>query len=149
VIVYDDFCADTRKCYQDVLDFIGVPDDNRSSFPVVNGARAHSIGALPKLIMQPPRWLVPVLCDLVRPTLRAVGIRQIRNTIIESMARSTRRVPLREEFRLELAAAFEEEVALLSELLERDLSHWLAAPRTSSSPTSGMSRSAPPCIVPL
>jgi hypothetical protein len=36
VIVLDDMAANPRQCYQDVLRFLGLPDDGRAEFPTVN-----------------------------------------------------------------------------------------------------------------
>jgi hypothetical protein len=49
---------------------------------------------------------------------------------------------LSDEFRDTLHAAFQEEVALLSRLLQRDLSHWLAAPGIVADPVINEARSA-------
>lgn len=39
IILFEEFCEDTKKIYENVLSFLNVPSDNRSVFPVVNSAK--------------------------------------------------------------------------------------------------------------
>ena len=39
IILFDDFVKDPRASYQAVLDFIGVTDDGRQAFPVINDSK--------------------------------------------------------------------------------------------------------------
>jgi hypothetical protein len=77
---------------------------------------------LKRLIRRPP----PLLPDLSRPK-RTIGpkpLEAFKREVVTRNGLKASRPPLSPEFRAELVEAFRGEVALLSELLGRDLSHW-------------------------
>ena len=41
IIIFDDFVADTRAVYREVLDFLAVPDDGRLNFAKVRRSQVH------------------------------------------------------------------------------------------------------------
>lgn len=49
VLVFEEFFADPRVGYLQVLDFLGLKDDGRCEFGAVNSARLHRIRALAKM----------------------------------------------------------------------------------------------------
>jgi hypothetical protein len=59
---------------------------------------------------------------------RSVGARrqQVAAVVARAIMKPAPRVPLREEFRRELYGYFREDVALLSRILDRDLSRWVS-----------------------
>jgi hypothetical protein len=123
LILYDDFTASPAAVYQDTLDFLGVPHDGRTEFPRINENKRARIAWLRRLYRKPPT----VLRDVVRGLKQAGGaeeITELQKKIVELNTVKERRPPLSPELRGELVETFREEVALLSRLLNRDLSHW-------------------------
>jgi hypothetical protein len=124
IIVFDDFIADTRRVYLDVLEFLGVPDDGKESFPRVNENKVHRFPSAARLLFRPSGWAAPFV-NLMK---RSVGARrqQVAAVVARAIMKPAPRVPLREEFRRELYDYFREDVALLSRILDRDLSRWVS-----------------------
>jgi hypothetical protein len=123
LIIYDDLAAYPQKIYQEILDFLGVPDDARSRFPRMNENKKARVTWLRDFYRRPP----PVLRQAFRTlkqALGAEGLTAVKDKIVDLNTVQERRPPLPATFRAELAEAFREEIALLSEIVNRDLSHW-------------------------
>jgi hypothetical protein len=123
LILYDDFAASPRQVYSEVVEFLGLPPDERTEFPRINDNKRAKVGWLRNLIRKPP----PVLREAYREVKARVGPKRldaIRQGVIERITVKERRDPLSPAFRAELVDVFRGEVALLSRLLGRDLSHW-------------------------
>jgi hypothetical protein len=52
------------------------------------------------------------------------GLSAVKKKVVDLNTVRARRQPLSPEFRAELVETFRDEVALLSRLMNRDLSHW-------------------------
>lgn len=124
LILYDDFTASPQRVYDEVIDFLGIPHDGRTAFPRINENKRARVAWLRALYRKPPA----VLRDAIRNLKQAVGEERISAVKKKMVALNTvreQRPPLSPEFRAELVAGFRQEVALLSHLLNRDLSHWV------------------------
>lgn len=122
IILFDDFVANPAVEYKRLLSFLELPDDNRLEFPHVNEAIQYKwlwLGQFPKRL----RWHVTKpLATLRRKTgLRGTGLLK---TIDRFNAVPAQRPPLRPEFQRHLTEVFGDEVRLLEELLDQDLSSW-------------------------
>lgn len=118
VLIFDDFKRDAQAAYRQTLEFLEVPDDGRAQFPIVNPRRQ---------VKRP--WLHKALSAL-GSAKRRLGIRRglgVHGLLARHVFSEQRHASPDPEMRVELANAFACEVALLSRLLDRDLSHWLAA----------------------
>ena len=125
VIVFDDLRSDARGVYTRALEFLGVEDDGRDSFPRVNANKAHRGGALARITQRPPASLVAA----ARGVKRVTGVERLG---VLSRLRSSNRVEgeraaIDAELADELARAFADDIGLLGELIGRDLSHWARA----------------------
>jgi hypothetical protein len=123
LILYDDFAASPQAVYDDVVQFLEIPHDNRRDFPRINDNKRARVAWLRNFLRKPP----PFLRTTVRSLKRTAGGARLASVTAGVVARNTvneRRPPLPPAFRAELVEAFREEVALLSRLLNRDLSHW-------------------------
>lgn len=127
LILFDDFKADTRRVYQDVLSFLGVPDDNRHCFPVINERKAHRSTWLARILQdshnRPAMWLRYM--DLLLSKTPGLKYLHLKDRLLD-LNLSTRRPPsLHPLFWQELADAFRDDIDRLSTILDRDLDHWL------------------------
>lgn len=116
VIVFDHFRQDTLQVYRRVLDFLGLPDDGRVSFPVVN----------PSKVVHCRR--VAGVVRLGAAVKRSIGIRRsfgVWRAISPLVSRTQPRSSLDSEFRAELIEYFREDVERLSMLVGLDLTFWL------------------------
>ncbi len=123
LILYDDFAASPQRVYDDIIEFLGVPHDNRADFPRINDNKRARLAWLRNFARKPP----PALRTAVRRLKQAVGaegVTAVKTKIVGLNTVREKRPPLSPAFRAELVEAFREEVALLSRLLHRDLSHW-------------------------
>lgn len=124
LILYDDFAASPENVYAEVIDFLDIPHDNRTEFPRINENRRARLPWLKDFYRRPP----PALRSAFRGLKRAVGpegINAVKERIVDLNTVKERRPPLSADFRAELVEAFHDEVALLSQILDRDLRHWV------------------------
>lgn len=126
-IVLDDVKADPGEVYRKVLAFLGVPDDGRRSFPVMNVAKERRSMLLYKMMKSLSKVYnkVPILRDM-----------RGRFGVIRRFNRwnsaNRERMPMSGAMRQKLRDYFYEDVSTLSALLERDLSGWLSDSRDTS-----------------
>ena len=124
IILFDDFEADPGEAYGDVLEFLGVPSAGRDSFGAVNQNKRHRSGFVARFTQRPPRVLMAGL-GIVKSVLgfKTVNLmRYVRDINTEVVKRE----PLSPAMRKALASCFEQDIRLLSEIIDRDLSHWIA-----------------------
>jgi len=126
VVVLDDVRENPRREYVRVLDFLGVPDDGRTAFPVHNPARewrsrraAQVIRTLAKAVT----WSKHVRGILPRRSLGIIRRLQAWN------ARQRPRPPLSPDVRAQLEVYFADDLARLERLLGREFPHWRSAQR--------------------
>lgn len=121
-VCFDDFVADTGAAYREVLEFLDLPDDGRTSFEPQNVRKRQKSGLLADFTERTPRWLV----SLALRTKQALGIE--RWGVLDRLRRwnvcaAERRTATR-SLRAEIRAKYAQDVARLSSLIGRDLSHW-------------------------
>jgi len=117
ILLLDDMKNNPRREYLKVLDFLNLPDEGRTHFPVLNKSKSV-------------RW--PLLRRVVKGAgqLRArLGIpplgKGIYYKLITFNAKYSPRQPLPEDFVREMKAFYKDDVELLAQLINRDLSYWL------------------------
>lgn len=124
VIVFDDFQRETAKVYAEMMDFLGLEHDGRTSFPPINVNKRLRSTRLEDLLQRPP-WPVQPMLDVLKqvgPVKRSLlAVRMRLKSLNEDR---TKREALSRAMRAELADVFREDVGLLGEQLGRDLSHW-------------------------
>lgn len=122
-IVFDDFKADTIGIYKSVLEFLEIPHDGRTVFPKINVRKTSRFKFISRIIKRPPSFLFPVRNALKKLLGRKSNL--VARKISSLLSKPLKRKDLSMEFRRELASFFKEDVMLLSDLLKRDLSHWM------------------------
>jgi hypothetical protein len=124
LILYDDFIASPPGVYSEVIEFLGIPHDNRTAFPRINENKRTKVTWLRNFLRKPP----PALRTAFRGLKQAVGeegISAVKKKVLALNTVQEHRRPLSPELRAELVETFREEVQLLSRLMNRDLSHWV------------------------
>ncbi|MFN3729747.1 MAG: sulfotransferase family protein [Fimbriimonadaceae bacterium] len=130
VILFDDFRKDPGAEYRKVLSFLGVPDDGRTDFEIKNAAKEHGNNPVGKMVLGLP--------NPVRKVFRALGLKhrvKIMDKVM-STAKPADRTPLPPDIEAEVRAYFRDDVILLEQLIDRDLSHWYQIKTAAAVPTS-------------
>jgi len=122
VLVLDDVKENPRREYLKMLDFLGVPDDGRTEFPVYNPAKERRWPWLRRAVLAMGRASRSVKEVLGIPTVWGTGI---LNSIDKLNIRYRPRPPMPPELRAEITEYFKADVSTLSHLLNRDLSTWV------------------------
>jgi hypothetical protein len=125
VLLYDDFAADPRKVYEQVLRFLGLEFDGRDRWPRKQPSRAYRQRWLQELLYRPPRGMARLAESAASGAApRHEWLRRARRRLLRWNTVYTRPAPLSPELRAEIHAALAADIAKLSDLLGRDLSHW-------------------------
>ncbi|SHF57677.1 Sulfotransferase domain-containing protein [Desulfacinum infernum DSM 9756] len=116
VIIFDDFVQNAKKVYETLLEFLGIPSDGRENFERVNPRRGYRFQWLQSLVLR--------LGNLKRRVgiTRGLGIYNVVKKF-NVVTQPTDRIS--EELLQEMKGFFREDVKLLSEYVERDLTHWV------------------------
>ena len=124
IIWFEDFVKSTKEVYDDVINFLGVPEDNRTNFTRINENKTHQLGLVGSFSEKPPAFL----SNIVLKAKDILGIERlyILDTIRSLNTRITSREPLTNDLRTELIEEFTDDIKKLSQLLDKDLNHWLA-----------------------
>jgi hypothetical protein len=123
IILLDDLTASPQRVYDELIEFLEIPHDSRTEFPRVNENKRATVPWLRKLMVNPPT----PFRHAYRRFKQAVGggpLDALKQSIIDRITVKERRSSLSPRFRAELVETFRDEVALLSRVLGRDLTHW-------------------------
>jgi hypothetical protein len=133
VLLFDDLVRDPLTVYKHVLKFIEVEYDGRTKFQRKLGSRIYRYRWLQRLFYAPLASKAHVADTLhliwkMNQKKKATG----RKSWLEQMARwntvKTRPAPLARDVKQMVRDTLAEDVTKLSNLLQRDLSHWLTEP---------------------
>jgi hypothetical protein len=125
VIIYDDFAAETARVYKETLEFLGVDANfGPSEFKVINGAKTFKPSAVASVLSEP--WLRATAVKLGLRLPRSVfrTMQNFESTLRKRQTSFQPAPPLARETAERLRQEFTPEVEQLSELLDRDLTHW-------------------------
>ena len=136
ISIFDDFKADPGREYRRLLEFLGLPDDHRSDFDRHAESKDCRIAWVHRLMKRPPKaamWLfdrddLEVLIDGAgepSPTVKKILL--VREKIINWNKIPAKPPQVGDGVMREMRDMFGKDVALLSRLLDRDLTHWLKA----------------------
>jgi len=128
VVVYDDFRADPEAAMRALRDFLALPpagsgeaDGVDTARERVNPARRARSRRLSALLTDPPPPVRKVVRRLTPRSLR----RRVAEGVLAANTAGGARPALDPELRAKLAGELAGEVRRVSELLDRDLGHWL------------------------
>ncbi|SDF96146.1 Sulfotransferase family protein [Celeribacter baekdonensis] len=122
IIIYDDLRADPRGVWLDLLDFLGLPDDQRTDFSPRNAAHAQRFPRLSRFLLAPPKPIAPAVKALRMALLNkdSVLVKTLKGFLNVKRPRSA----LSPIMRREMTEAFGPDVLRLEALLGTDLSAW-------------------------
>ena len=122
VLLYEDYVSDTKSCYKEVLEFLGLEDDGRDDFPVVNPSRATQSRLLTHLTHKPSefrqKWGSRIRNAL---NVDSLGVSKVLYAI---NSREKGRAPTGLSLENEIREQYRSEIELLSRLINTDLTHW-------------------------
>lgn len=121
-ILFDDIKSRPREVYVDVLNFLGLEDDNREDFQIENPSQQFKVKWLAEFFLNQPRWVV-TLKTFIKRILRTDNL-AIGSFIYKHNTGKGKREPLSPELVAQLKEEFQEEVERVSALIGRDLTHW-------------------------
>ena len=125
IILFEDFVKSTKNVYDEVLEFLAVPNDKRSEFIRINENKSHKMGAIGNFTAKPPA----LLTNVALKARDMLGIKElgILDTIRSFNTKVEAREPLSDSLRSEMVEEFTPDIQKLARLVDRDLSHWLVA----------------------
>ena len=128
VIIYDDFKKNPGAVYKKTLEFLGLSQDNRTNFPVINPNAVLRSKALTRFLRS-GFWNYPFIGFLSGKIKKAFNINHwpFMKKLHEVSRKNRKRGPMKNELRKKLADYFKEDVKELSELIYRDLTYWTKA----------------------
>ena len=134
IIFFEDFIKTTKNVYDEVIEFLSVPNDGRTNFVRINENKSHKLGAIGNFTAKPPALLTNVA--LKARDMLGIEELNILDRIRSLNTKVVARQPLSDELRAEMVAEFTPDIQKLAQLLNRDLSGWsvttVSQPRAKS-----------------
>jgi hypothetical protein len=121
VYLFDDLKKNPRKVYKSILEFLNLPDDERTEFPILNPHRKVMSKRVSEVVNTLSRKID------VGPLKKKLGIQTgggLFRAIKKINTKIVKRDPLSASMKNELWQFFSEDVGLLEGLLNKDLQHW-------------------------
>ena len=134
ISVFDDLANDPVGQYRRLLAFLGLDDDGRSDFGANRESKGVKLIWLQRLLMRPPRRAIKVLAsqnyqerfDVDKPPKPiAERVLNLRKHLLEWNQAPSRRPDMNAVLLADMKDKFRDDVALLSRVIDRDLSHWI------------------------
>lgn len=127
VVLFDDFKVSTSTVYREILQFLGVEDDGKTEFPVVNEQKTHKNQTLPRLIKRIQKRFRNEKAQTILRLKYWFGLE--RFSILSALTRlnvqKNTQPPLPAALRQQLQQEFAADIQKLSSIINRDLSLWL------------------------
>ncbi len=120
-ILFDDFVGNEKETYKDVLNFLNLPVTDKNDLSKVNTNKEPKSKLINYLFSL--RGFLPV--KKLKKTLKIKGQIGFLSRIIKLNQRERERKPLSKETRKKLSIYFEDDIKLLSKIINKDLTFWL------------------------
>lgn len=124
VFLFEDMVEDMQGVYEQILDFLELPQTGRTEFPRHNVRRRYRQLLLGRAIHGAYTRLSQFKKRL--GIVRAANVWPFFDKLLSTNAPAP---SLRRDFQIELIDTFREEILELQELIGRDLQHWLTVPQ--------------------
>lgn len=129
IFLFDELAASPRQVYEEILAFIGVESDGRTSFPPVNAGFGVKSPLMARLF-HPPQWVYKPFMKLIG--LLGPGFTKNVFLLYDRLERlntsRAKRETIDAALRERMLEHFRPDILKLSALLERDLGTWLDQP---------------------
>lgn len=133
ITVFDDLLSNPRREYLRALDFLGLPDDGKVIFERHADSKDCRIAWLQRLLQRPPRVALRFLDsdDLHNPRFAETAgpvfqkVLDVRTRILDWNEIPAERREIDPAVLDQMRAMYRNDVMLLSDLVDRDLGHWL------------------------
>jgi hypothetical protein len=131
IAVFDDLVSTPKSVYEDVLAFLGIPTDGKTSFPRINARQQYRVAWVARALQSPP--------GLQRLRARLRHEYYVKQSWLGKLAYGTalklksynskapRPAEMPAAFRDRLAKVLRPEVERIEQILGRDLGHWYGA----------------------
>lgn len=123
VLIYERFFSDPVSHYRQVLQFLGLPFDGRTSFERINASQLPGNFAVHRLISRPPLILQPVFI-LLRGLSRKLGLRLGVFSRFLANVRVGQRPAIPDSLERELHDYYAKDIARLERLIGQSLDVW-------------------------
>ncbi|GAA4874818.1 sulfotransferase domain-containing protein [Ferrimonas pelagia] len=123
IVFMDDMKTDMRTEYLRVLNFIGLPIDERTDFPRINEAKEHKYRKISRFMKRNPIWLDGYVSSL-RKVAWKLGLKGVRAKLLSKLTVPSTKSDVSEELKQKIRREFIDDVTLLEELTSRDLKSW-------------------------
>lgn len=122
VIIFDDFCDNTEKVFNETLEFLGLRRIDKKSFPVINSQKDFSSGFTQYIAQSTPAW-VRNMVTRIRFSNHFNWIAKLLDFIFITTAkkRFTYKDIQDNDFKNELSDYFKNDIERLSIILNRNL----------------------------
>ncbi len=122
VIVYDDFAKDSALVYRQTLQFLGLDDTFSVDTKRINPNKTIKYPVLRDLLIKRSPWLIKT----VKLLLPSKKLRTwVQNNLWAINTKYVERPPMNPDTKAFLQQAYKSDVAELSQLLDRNLMHWV------------------------
>ena len=126
IFLFDDLRKDTKKVYEETLEFIGVPQDGRVEFPQINANFENKSQLLARLFHPPQpvyKSFVKIISLFGTSFMEKVSV--FYNRLERYNTTQAKRIPIDPALKTRMQEHFAPDIIKLSSLIERDLSDWL------------------------
>lgn len=122
LIIFDDFINQPLQVYKEVLQFLEVPYDGRTTFPRINESQAWKSPILGRFLSQPPQLLRDLA--LIYKRIFGVSVLKWKKSLSNWLSGPGGKTMLDPELRSEMLRVFDGEIDEIARILDRDMSFW-------------------------
>jgi hypothetical protein len=124
VVFFDEFIRDTNDSYRGILNFLGVPDDERTQFPVINERKSFVSSKINRALHLPPKLLYRILNRFNgKPIWHSLS--KCHEAIKQANSKPLEKINISQHLRRQINSVLQSDIGLLSRLIDKNLSHWV------------------------
>jgi len=134
ISIFDELVKDPSGQYRQMLDFLLLPDDERSDFSANRESKSVKSIGLQRMLMRPPRRAISVLgshnyqerFDVQKPPKAiARAVLGLRKGLLKWNEAPARKPVIDERLLAQMQDTYCDDIVLLSQMVGRDLTHWI------------------------
>ncbi len=120
-ILFDDLVQSEKEVYKEILNFLNLEYDGREDFSKANPHKEPKSKFLNYLL----RIRGVITVKRIKKSLGIKGQIGLISRLMKFNQKKSKRKPLDKEFKIKLSSFFEEDIELLSTLIDKNLDNWL------------------------